>query len=139
MMQSTKRPLGNPPTTLSADPIAATMGYAAVFDGFPDALLANPGRRSSPTFVPSCPYAKPATPQDAAPGDAAEIAGPPPRAGGWLANAWSWYRDWRERRRISAAWEALDERTLRDIGASCDAMEDGERPASRWERCNTVL
>jgi uncharacterized protein YjiS (DUF1127 family) len=67
------------------------------------------------------------------------VARPEDKRAPWFARLWSRYRAWRERQRIAAAWEMLDDRTLRDIGMSRDVMENGERPASWWRLYDTVL
>ena len=119
----------------------ATAGYATVCTGVPDKSAVSPLRRDPPrpAFVPSCSFQRPApaAPQETAPGEAG-IAPEGDRAP-WFARLWARYRAWSERQRAAAAWELVDDRTLRDIGVSRDVMENGERSASWWRLYDTVL
>ena len=64
--------------------------------------------------------------------DADTVPYAPERPKTWLARLWSRYAAWRERRRTEAAWEALDTRTLRDIGALPDEVDADIRSIPYW-------
>jgi hypothetical protein len=152
MMQTKTRAPCGPSLAARIDPIGAMAGFATVFVETPEAR--RPGEDmhcpSQPLFVPPCRY-EPLVPlagqspaanaETASKGDSAPRS--IPRQRGWIARCfvtgWSWYRDRQERQLINAAWETLDERTLRDIGVSRDAIGGLGRLASYWERCDTVL
>jgi uncharacterized protein YjiS (DUF1127 family) len=122
MLQTKTRQPETSSLTYRVDPLGALVGYAAVYE-VSDKRPTPPRPRdpSQAAFVPSCPFQwSPPTSiatslVDVAPGDIAPCS--PDPSGSWLARLWSRYVAWRERQRVAAAWEALDARTLRDIGA----------------------
>jgi uncharacterized protein YjiS (DUF1127 family) len=128
------------PLTYRIDPIGALVGYATVYE-VPDKRSAPPHPRdpSRVAFVPSCPFQWSA-PSSKAMTSGAELADAMP--GGdtaprlprqsWLARRWSRYVAWRERKRVAATWEMLDERTLRDIGALPGEVDYDLRTIPYW-------
>jgi uncharacterized protein YjiS (DUF1127 family) len=125
------------------DPIGELVGYAAVCDEIPEKRPAAryPQDAARTALVPSCAFQRSAptsTAPDAGPGGARpgeDATGPhaPEQPASWLARLWSRYIAWREHRRTAAAWETLDARTLRDIGASEDEVDpDIRRSAAYW-------
>jgi uncharacterized protein YjiS (DUF1127 family) len=138
MLQTKTRQPETAPLTYRVDPLGALVGYAAIYE-VPDKrpTPSRPRDASQAAFVPSCPFqwsarTSTATPlADAAPGGDIVPCSQDP-SGSWLARLWSRYVAWRERQRVAAAWEALDARTLRDIGALSDEDDLDVRSIPYW-------
>jgi uncharacterized protein YjiS (DUF1127 family) len=142
MTQITTRQSEAAPLTYRIDPLGALVGYAAVYEVPVKRSTRSQSRNSSrEAFVPSCPFqwslptsmvrAPIVEPADAIlDEDWAPYS--PERPKSWLARLWSRYAAWRERQRTKAAWEALDTRTLRDIGALPDEVEADIRSIPYW-------
>lgn len=130
MRQINTRLLDDASLTHRLDPVGALVGYATVCAEIPDE---RPAARepSWVAFVPSYPFQSSAPTSKAlapttelADAGTERIAAPCSQGqpGSWLARLWSRYVAWREHRRAAAAWDMLDARTLRDIGALPDEI-----------------
>jgi uncharacterized protein YjiS (DUF1127 family) len=132
------------PLTYRLDPMGTLVGYAALCAELPARrpMPLRPQEISGAAFVPSCPFQWSAptsttpAPSAAKPADMTlgEHIAPhsEKRAQSWPARLWSRYVAWRERQRTAAAWEMLDTRTLRDIGATPDEVDQDLRSIPYW-------
>jgi uncharacterized protein YjiS (DUF1127 family) len=142
MIQTKTRQPETAAPTYRIDPFGALVGYAAVYEAHDTRPTpARSGDTTREAFVPSCPFQwSPPTSgattaaaelSDAALGeDAAPCSLEQPRS--WPARLWSRYAAWRERQRLAATWEALDTRTLRDIGALPGEDDPDMRSIPYW-------
>jgi uncharacterized protein YjiS (DUF1127 family) len=115
---------GSAPNALSGPIVAATRWLVALLgDGF---------AQYAETICPNA--HRPVAIHRRGSGDNGPSRTETPSLAGNLATLWSAARRWREIRRMRAAWELLDERTLRDIGISRYEIECLAESDLRWRR-----